>query len=152
MISANEKNKTTKHPITLWPAQTPHISAVFRNFAVFRPNPFKRETQTHIADVCLWRTAARWQCSCSRSNDVTRPGYCHSATRPWRAVVWHATQVLCVRFVVLVSFRNLPIKIRKNYETLYLRFRRTTKIEKPNYETRDNAVTCIDTSHFGGVS
>jgi len=50
------------------------------------------------------------------------------------------------------SFRNLPIKIRKNYETLYLRFRDFRKRKEQNYETRDNAVTCIDTSHFGGVS
>jgi len=52
----------------------------------------------------------------------------------------------------LTSFRNLPIKIRKNYETLYLRFRDFRKRKEQNYETRDNAVTCIDTSHFGGVS
>jgi len=52
----------------------------------------------------------------------------------------------------LTSFRNLPIKIRKNYETLYLRFRDFRKRKEQNYETRDNAVTGIDTSHFGGVS
>ena len=46
--------------------------------------------------------------------------------------------------VSVSTFRNLRTKLRKNYETLDLQFRKITKIEKQNYETRKKTVTSTD--------
>ena len=52
-------------------------------------------------------------------------------------------------------FRNFSAaadKLRKNYETIYLRFRDFAKRKEQNYETLNNALTCTDAVFFGDVS
>ena len=61
------------------------IVCSFRNFAAFRPKPFKRETQTHITGTCLRHRPSSLRARCRGCSYVTRPGCCVTVTRKGRA-------------------------------------------------------------------